>query len=202
MVSQKVENTAERETMTLLSVSSPNAITEAVKILTSGGVVVYPTDTLYGLGADALNSEAVEKISKIKRRPGPWSIAVTDLNMLKEYCKIPIHHEEFINSQLPGAVTLILPGTSHQIENFVASGNTVGVRIPNHSVPVELAKALKKPITSTSVNRTGEPPLNDPKTIDKQFSTEIDLIIDAGTLPCSSGSTIYNLTTENVKTVR
>ena len=188
--------------MTLLSVSSPNAITEAVKILTSGGVVVYPTDTLYGLGADALNSEAVEKISKIKRRPGPWSIVVTDLDMLKEYCKIPISHEEFINSQLPGAVTLILPGASHQIEDFVAPGNTVGVRIPNHSVPVELAKALKKPITSTSVNRTGEPPLNDPKTIDKQFSTEIDLIIDAGTLPFSSGSTIYDLTTESVKAVR
>ena len=188
--------------MKLLSVSSPNAITEAVKILTSGGVVVYPTDTLYGLGVDALNSEAVEKISKIKRRPGPWSIVVTDLDMLKEYCKIPIHHEEFINSQLPGAVTLILPGASHQIENFVAPGNTVGVRIPDHSVPVELAKALKKPITSTSVNRTGEPPLNDPKTIDKQFSTEIDLIIDAGTLPSSSGSTIYDLTTESVKAVR
>ena len=188
--------------MKLLSVSSPNAITEAVKILTSGGVVVYPTDTLYGLGADALNSEAVEKISKIKRRPGPWSIVVTDLDMLKEYCKIPISHEEFINSQLPGAVTLILPGSSHQIEDFVAPGNTVGVRIPDHSVPVELAKALKKPITSTSVNRTGEPPLNDPKTIDKQFSTEIDLIIDAGTLPFSSGSTIYDLTTESVKAVR
>jgi L-threonylcarbamoyladenylate synthase len=84
----------------------------------------------------------------------------------------------------------------------VAPGNTVGVRIPDHSVPVELAKALKKPITSTSVNRTGEPPLNDPKTIDKQFSTEIDLIIDAGTLPSSSGSTIYDLTTESVKAVR
>ena len=70
--------------MKLLSVSSPNAITEAVKILTSGGVVVYPTDTLYGLGADALNPEAVEKISIIKRRPGPWSIVVTDLDMLKE----------------------------------------------------------------------------------------------------------------------
>ena len=189
--------------MKLLSILSPDAITEATEILASGGVVVYPTDTLYGLGADALNSEAVEKVSKIKGRHGPWSIAVTNLDMLKEYCQLPATHEEFINSQLPGAVTLILPGASDRLaNNIVAPGNTVGVRIPDHSIPVELAKALKKPITSTSVNRTGKPPLNDPKTIRKQFSTEIDLIIDAGTLPSSSGSTIYDLTTESLKTVR
>ena len=69
--------------MKILNIYSPNAITEATELLGSGHVIIYPTDTLYGLGADALNSDAVEKISKIKGRLGPWSIAVSDFKMLK-----------------------------------------------------------------------------------------------------------------------
>lgn len=187
----------------LVPSSSQKTITEAVEIIASGGAVVYPTDTLYGLGVDARNKAAVARLSQIKGRPGPWSVAVADFEMLTEHCEVPYHHRTFVKSQLPGAVTLILPGASIRVAADVyGADGTVGVRIPDHPVPMALAKSLGGPITSTSVNRTGESPLSDPRVISVIFGGEIDLIIDEGTLPASGGSTIYDLTADKIKTVR
>lgn len=189
--------------MKTLSIYSPNAIAEATKLLDLGHIVVYPTDTLYGLGADALNSRAVEKISKIKGRLGPWSIAVSNFEMLKKYCRIPKNHAEFVQDKLPGPITLIFPeGSKKLAPELLGLNQSIGVRIPNNSITQQLITALGKPITSTSVNRTGESPLNDPNLIRKNFSNEIDLILDAGTLLPSSGSTIYDLSTDIIKNVR
>ncbi|MBF89802.1 MAG: threonylcarbamoyl-AMP synthase [Candidatus Marinimicrobia bacterium] len=189
--------------MKRLNIYSPNAISEAVKFLESGQLVIYPTDTLYGLGADAKNSLAVEKISQIKGRLGPWSIATSDFTMLNKFCVIPKSHSEFVKEKLPGPVTIILPGKSQNLAPALLGPNkSVGVRIPDHLLTQKLIKRLGRPITSTSVNRTGKFPLNDPNKIIKTFFNEVDLILDAGILPTSLGSSIYNLSSDEIKKIR
>ncbi|MEE2876732.1 MAG: L-threonylcarbamoyladenylate synthase [Candidatus Neomarinimicrobiota bacterium] len=189
--------------MRVLSASSPSTVAETTEVLKGGGIVVYPTDTLYGLGADALNAEAVERVSQIKGRTGPWSIAVSNTKMLEQFCAIPKKHTLFVQENLPGPVTLIFPRGSEELAPalFGESG-TIGVRIPDHPIATDMVRHLGRPVTSTSVNRTGEPALNNPDQIAKYFSSEVDLLLDAGTLPPSEGSTIFELTTETRKRLR
>ena len=187
----------------VVSASSPNAVAEAAHVLNEGGIVVYPTDTLYGLGADALNVEAVERVSRIKGRKGPWSIAVSDLEMLEHYCEIPEQHASFVKQNLPGPVTLIFPGASEAlVPDLLGKNGSIGVRIPDHPVAAGLVRLLGRPVTSTSVNRSGELAMNDPDQIAEKFSNEVDLILNAGTLPPSDGSSIFNLTIEPIEKLR
>ena len=191
------------EEMKVLSTSSSEALVQAADVLNNGGIVAYPTDTLYGLGADALNSTAVQRVSQIKGRSGPWSIAVSDHKMLAKYCVINKNHATFVTQNLPGSVTLILPGSAETLApDLLGDDCSIGIRIPDNSISINLVRKLGRPITSTSVNRSGEPAMNDPTQIAEQFSEEIDLILDAGTLPPSSGSIIYNLTRDPIEKLR
>jgi len=184
-------------------VTSPDSLIRAAKVIQDGGVVVYPTDTLYGLGVDARDDDAILRLSRMKGREGPWSVAVADMEMLKQYAHVPAGREEFIQSHLPGKVTVILPAVQSSLSQMVQSDlQTVDIRTPDHFFVIELVRRLDFPITSTSVNRTAEPPLNDPGTIIELFGAEVDLIIDAGILPPSAGSRIYDLSGETIKTVR
>ena len=131
------------------------------------------------------------------------SIAVSDFKMLKKFCSIPKLHSEFVRERLPGPVTMIFPGISKKLAPAVLGRNkSVGVRIPENSFSQELISKFGRPITSTSVNRTGQSPLNDPSLIRKTFASEIDLILDAGILSPSSGSSIYDLSSKIPKKIR
>ena len=187
----------------MLSTSSSEALAQAADVLNNGGIVAYPTDTLYGLGADSLNTTAVQRVSRIKGRSGPWSIAASDHKMLAQYCIIPENHATFLTQNLPGPVTLIFPGATETLAPaLLGDDRSIGIRIPDHSISTTLVRQLGRPITCTSVNRSGEPALNGPTEIAEQFPEEIDLILDAGTLPPSSGSTIYNLTRDPIEKLR
>ena len=130
-------------------------------------------------------------------------MAVSDLEMLQRYATLRGTQRDFAPSHLPGKITLILPSVLTDIATSVLGPDqTVGIRIPDHLFVIELVKRLDFPITSTSVNRTGEKPLNDPHAIAELFGMEVDLIIDAGILPPSAGSRIYDLTGETIETVR
>ncbi|MBH31033.1 MAG: threonylcarbamoyl-AMP synthase [Candidatus Marinimicrobia bacterium] len=191
------------EEVKIISALSSEALAEAADVLNNGGIVAYPTDTLYGLGADALNTSAVQKVSQIKGRSGPWSIAVSDHKMLEQYCVIPKNHATFVTQNLPGSVTLILPEAAETLApDLLGDDRSIGMRIPDHSISTNLVRQLGRPITSTSVNRSGESAMNDPIQIAEQFPEEIQLIIDAGTLHPSSGSTIYNLTRDPIEKLR
>ena len=178
-------------------------IEKTVSVLKKGGVIVYPTDTLYGLGVDIENDEAVKKLENIKGRPGPWSIAVSNIKMLSSYAKIPTYHLKFINNKLPGSNTIILESKSNTISNYLLGpNNSIGIRIPDHSIPQKITKLLGRGITSTSVNRTKSKPLNDPNLIIKEFFNNVDLILDFGKLPNSKASNIYNLIDEKIIKIR
>lgn len=182
---------------------SEACLREAKAVIREGGVLVYPTDTLYGFGVDARNNSALKRLSKLKGREGPWSVTVSDKPMLRRYGEIPGERWDFIKSHLPGKVTFILLSRPSDLSPRVLGKNkTIGIRIPGHDFPVRLTRALRFPITSTSVNRTGEPPINDPESIVEVFGSEVDLIVDGGILSPSRGSRIYDLSGDEITVLR
>lgn len=175
-----------------IDVDHPQVIAYAVNILTEGGVIIYPTDTLYGFGADATNDTAIEKINIIKERSGSMSVIAANKNMAIDWMDITSKQIEIIEPYLGGAQTLIVPVKPNTVSSrILGDNNTLGIRIPDSILCNELSFQFGKPIITTSVNRTGKQPMNDPVQIESEFSSEVDLIIDAGTIPDSSGSTIY-----------
>ncbi len=189
--------------VSVVKLDNPTILEQVADVIRDGGVIIYPTDTLYGFGVDAGNDTAVERLSTIKGRPGPWSIAVSNMEMLKRYADIPEIYISTVEDTLPGPVTLILPASDSEISSSIISDHhSIGIRIPDHPFPISLIQQLGFPITSTSVNRTGMPALNDPRQIKREFDDEFNLLIDAGLLPKSKGSTIIDLTGKTMQIVR
>jgi L-threonylcarbamoyladenylate synthase len=187
----------------ILKVSNPDAITTAINVLNDGGIIVYPTDTLYGFGADATNYSAIEKIYIVKGRTGPISVLVSDIDTAISLMDIDIHQIDLVQLYLGGPKTLIVP-VKHNVvsKQILGENSSLGIRIPSNKFCIELSKKFGKPITSTSVNRTNREAINNSKQIVAEFENEIDLLIDSGTLPNSSGSTIYQLKDNNIIILR
>lgn len=186
-----------------IDVDHPQVIAYAVDILTKGGVIIYPTDTLYGFGADATNDTVIEKINKIKGRSVSMSVMAANKKMALGWMDITSKQIEIIEPFLGGAQTLIVPVKPNIVSSrILGENNTLGIRIPDNSFCNELSFQFGKPIITTSVNRTGKQPMNDPVQIESEFRSEVDLIIDAGTIPDSSGSTIYILKDHKITILR
>lgn len=174
----------------------PGIIEHALEILgESHGVLVYPTDTVYGLGCNIFDKQAIEKIDKIKNRleEKNYSIIVSDLKMLKQYAVVNSSQEKILNKYLPGLFTFILKASKKLPKHLISEKGTVAIRIPRNRLCIELVKALKKPIITTSFNPSGEGVVTDPSKAPKPLQNKIDVILDAGELG-SIGSTIINLT--------
>ena len=175
------------------------ALAEAKLILKSGGVLVYPTDTLYGLGCNAVDKRAVERIYTIKNREGrkPLSILVSDYAMLLEYCTVSSAQERILHSLLPGPYTFILPLRKPLP---AATGATVGIRVPEHYFMRQISKELKMPIVSTSANLSGEKDAATLSDVSRPVSSRADLLIDGGICLYGKGSTVIDLV--NMKILR
>lgn len=173
-------------------------VLKASGVLRSGGVIIYPTDTLYGLGADALSDEAVAKIYAIKgRNEGkPMHAVFADLAMVEEYAELNDVARKLAGKFWPGTLTLVLkkkPG----VDSGIARGlETIGIRIPDNDFCLELARAFGKPYTATSANKAGSPPHRSiDKVLEQLQSTtnDVDLVIDDGQLPMRLPTTVVNL---------
>jgi len=187
----------------ILNHDNPNAIITAANILKAGGIIVYPTDTLYGFGGDTTNPDVINKINTIKKRSGPMSVLATDINTALNWTNINQKYFKMINRYLGGDKTLIVPVKSNIVNKAIlGENNTLGIRIPDNHFCNKLAKHFGKPIISTSVNRSGEKPLNNPQQIEKLFNSHIDLLIDGGTLPESTGSKIYQFKNNKIIILR
>ena len=175
--------------------TDPLAIEKSINILKKGGVIVYPTDTLYGFGVDANNNYAVERINKLKNRHSPMSVIACRFEQAMSWTNIKEKDIEIAKKILNSSSTLILDAKKNIVSNKILGKNntTLGVRIPKHKYCYDISKEYDKPITTTSVNRSGEQPLNDPKSISKIFGESIDLLIDDGKIKKSAGSKIYEL---------
>lgn len=187
---------------------SLKAIKIAAEIIKNGGVVIYPTDTIYGIGASALDKKSIEKVYKIKERPSakPLSVVVSDIKMAKKYCIIGKIQEEIFSALLPGAFTLIFFDKIAKNDKILtAYDGTLSVRIPDSKITARLARQLKIPFTATSANISGLPGSGDINTVLKQLENKknlIDLVLDAGVLPKKDPSVIIDLTSDKPKVIR
>lgn len=184
------------------------AIETVLNILKAGGVVVSPTDTVYGLLADATNEAAIQKLIKIKERPPgkPISVFVSDFRMMKEYIYIDNKQENTLKQFIPGPFTVVLRSL-HAVSTHLESENgTLGVRIPDYPFIRDLVQAFGKPLTATSANPSGYPPFYSTDAILHGFPKSklqcIDLLIDSGNLPHNKPSTVVDLTESTIKTLR
>ena len=188
--------------------NSDRAVDAAVRALKSGGLVIYPTETLYGIGGDATNPKAIKKLTKYKNRPfgKPYSIVVTDQKMAEEYVELNSVAKNVYREFLPGPLTVISKG-KHKLAKGVESENgTLGIRIPDYKLVIETVRKLGKPITATSANASYKKRpyaiadiLNN---ISNKQKMLIDLIIDAGDLPHNEPSTVIDTTLDDLVTLR
>ncbi len=180
-------------------------IEEAAHVLRKGGLIGYPTETVYGLGADAYNEEALERLFKIKGREmgKPISLLVGNVGMLEEVtCRIPPLAMSLIQGYWPGSLTIIFEASKTCPPILTANSGKVGVRISPHRIAQKLLEVLKRPITSTSANLSGMPSLSDPLEVYRVFRGRIDLVIDGGKTEGEGESTVIDVTVSPPKILR
>ncbi|MFH1721083.1 MAG: L-threonylcarbamoyladenylate synthase [Candidatus Altiarchaeota archaeon] len=183
------------ETLLFKEELAERLVDRVVRILSDGGVILYPTDTVYGLGCDILSEGGVEKIFSLKCRDrgAPLSIAVSDLSMLRECALMDEDAEKKVKERMPGPYTFILKKRGC-VPDFVTSGyDTVGIRIPDHAPLLELISKYGKPIITTSANRSGEPAPSDIGEVSREIKEGMDLILDGGRCREGKPSTIIDL---------
>jgi L-threonylcarbamoyladenylate synthase len=172
-----------------------NAILDAVTLIKNGEVIVYPTDTVYGLGADALNPEAVHRVFEIKgRSPGqPLPVAVSGLEMAETLAVIDDKSRRLIEAFWPGALTIILAKKPIMPSIVVGKGLSVGLRMPNHAVPLMIMQNSGLPLIATSANKHGMPSSVEVGDALRQIGSEVKLALDCGRLG-GTPSTVIDLT--------
>ena len=164
----------------------------ALAAITAGGIVIYPTDTLYGIGCDASNAASVKKLRSLKRRDAgkPLSILVSDFAMLSRLCKLTPRQEKIVQELLPGPYTFILPLKERMP---VSERLEVGVRVPEHAFMRAVAKSLGIPIVTTSANLSGEKDAAEIASVAREIISGCDLAVDGGKCKYSQGSTVIDL---------
>ena len=170
-------------------------IARAVQVLNHDGLVVYPTETVYGLGADALSDEAIRSVYDSKHRPfsEPISIAVADLEMLATVARLNPLAEEFVERFLPGPFTVLVEARPILPCQLHCGTGLIGIRMPAHPIAVELVSRFDAPITATSANTHGAP---EPATVTDVHCYR-DFTIDAGRLP-GTPSTVVDLVNRTI----
>ncbi|MFV5693281.1 L-threonylcarbamoyladenylate synthase [Flavobacterium sp. LT1R49] len=182
------------------------AIAKVVKVLKDGGLVIYPTDTVYGLGCDITNTKALERVAKIKGiklEKANFSFVCHDLSNLSDYVKqIDTATFKLLKRALPGPYTFILPGNNNLPKEFKKK-TTVGIRVPDNSIALEIVRQLGNPIVSTSIHDDDDviEYTTDPELIFEKWQNLVDLVIDGG-YGDNMGSTIIDLSGDEPIVVR
>ncbi len=194
--------------MQIISQNDPKVINKAVEVLNKGGLLVYPTETCYGLGAKATDADAIEKLKKYKaRREGkPLSVAVTNKEMASRYTELNEAAENIYDNYLPGPVTVVTKGKHNVAPGVESEYGTLGIRIPDYPLILNIVKELDAPITATSANVSYkkrpysiEDLIKDLPDKQKQL---LDLVIDAGRLPKNETSTVVDTTLNTLNILR
>ncbi|MCL7487378.1 MAG: L-threonylcarbamoyladenylate synthase [Desulfobulbaceae bacterium] len=161
----------------------PRLIAQVVDILKKGGVICYPTDTMYGLGCDIFNQKAVKRIYQLKNRPKhkPFSFMCSDLKNISEYSHVGNTAYRLMRKCLPGPYTFVLSGTKLVPKIMLTKQKTVGIRVPDHPISLALIQGLGNPVLNTSalLDKDGEPPV-DGFDVNDIFCNQVDLVIDGG----------------------
>ena len=167
-------------------------IQRAVEVLREGGVIVYPTDTIYGLGCDITNKNAIKRVQRIKGRDKkkPMSFVCADLTHVSDYSRVSNYAHRILKRCLPGAYTFVLPATRQTPRVLQTRQKTVGLRIPDHPVPQALVEALGQPILSTRANFSAQEVITEPWQLQDELGPHVDLIVECGPLPVEASSVV------------
>jgi tRNA threonylcarbamoyl adenosine modification protein (Sua5/YciO/YrdC/YwlC family) len=180
-------------------------VSKVVGILRGGGIIIYPTDTVYGLGCSVEDKSAIEKIYFVKRQreDKPFSFVCSDLTHISEYARVSNSAFKTMRRLIPGPYTFILPAAKmkHLPKILVSKRKTVGIRVPDSRITLAIVKELGHPILSTSVTTESGELLNDPASIIEVFRNRVDVIVDGGPLH-SDPSTVIDLTEDQPVVVR
>lgn len=192
----------------LMSINPENPqqrlIEKAVKILKEGGVVAYPTDTIYGIGCNIFNKKAIERIYQLKQKDKrvPLSFICSDLKNISKYAHISTPNYKILRHFFPGPYTFILPGSRLVPKLMLTKRRTVGIRIPDNKICLMLLETFGNPIVSTSATtQNDEEILNDPIDIEQKLGKCLDLVIDGG-ISGFTASTVVDLTVDPPKILR
>ena len=179
-----------------------NELMESISILEKGGIILYPTDTLYGLAVNIWDEKALNKIYSIKQRTKdkPLSICVSNIKEISKVANTNQKTLKLISQLLPGPYTILLEKNEKLSHKLTANSNKIGIRIPNNKISQQLSQ--KFPITTTSANISNNEPETTPNLILKQLNSNIDLVLDVGPLNNQEPSTIIDFTTKKPTILR
>ena len=186
---------------------NPRYIRMVSECLSDGGIVIYPTDTVYGLGCDIFKAKAIERIAQIKGinvNKANFSFICNDLSQLSDYCK-PISNDVFklMRKNLPGPFTFILNANNNVPKLIQSKKKTVGIRIPDNNIPLEIVRELGNPIMSTSIHDDDEiiEYTTDPELIYEKYQNLVDIVIDGG-FGDNEASTVIDCTQDEITIIR
>ncbi|AZJ36357.1 L-threonylcarbamoyladenylate synthase [Tenacibaculum singaporense] len=185
---------------------NPKEIEKIVKVLQNGGLVIYPTDTVYGLGCDITNTKALEKVARIKKvkpEKANFSFVCNDLSHLSDYVKqIDTATYKVLKRALPGPYTFVLPG-SNSLPKAYKKRKTVGIRVPDNNIARAIVETLGNPIVSTSIHDEDEvlEYTTDPELIFEKWQNIVDIVVDGG-YGDNHASTVIDLTTDEPEVIR
>ncbi len=167
-------------------------INKAVDVIKSGGVIIFPTDTFYGLGCDLFNKEGIEQLFSIKHESDSklFSFICSNLKEISNYAKVSDYAYKAMKKLLPGPYTFILPAAKIVPKKLWDKRKTVGIRVPDHSVARQLVELLGNPIVSTSVSSRKGEPLFDPFEIRNIFNSQVDLMLASGKISHKPSSVV------------
>ncbi len=167
-------------------------IDKVVDCLKNGGVIAYPTDTYYGIGCDIMNKKAIERVYAIKRRDKskPFSFICSDLKHISDYAKVSNSAYRTLKRCLPGPYTFIFEGSKMVPKIMLTKRRTAGIRVPDNQICMAIIKALGNPVISTSANLPDGEPMSEAWMIEEAFPSQIDMVIDGGSVPNRPSSVI------------
>ncbi len=181
----------------------PRLVKQIVECLKNGGVIVYPTDTTYGLGCDIFNAKAVKRIFQIKQRDKnkPFSFICNDLSDISTYARVSNFAFKIMKRHLPGAYTFVLEATKIVPDSLSTKQKTVGIRIPDNAICRAIVEELGHPLVTTSANISGEETPEDPYEINQILGNQVDYVIDGGIM-VSDASTVISLLDDLIEILR
>lgn len=183
--------------------ATKNNIKMAAKIIKSGGVVVYPTDTVYGLGCDPLNVEAVKKIIKVKNhRNKPLPILTANMKGAQKVATISANGKKLATEFWPGPLTMVFPKKITLPDIVTLGWDSVGLRIPNNKIALQLIRLSGGLLVGSSANLTGEEPPKNIDEISSELKKNVDIVLDGGPSMKGESSTVIDLTSKKIKLLR
>ena len=178
-------------------------IRKAVEIIREGGIVIYPTDTVYGMGCDLFNRKGIERIYEIQRRDRrkPLSFVCADLKDISRYARVTDKAYKIMRRLLPGPYTFILEASRIVPKTILPKRQTTGIRVPDNTICLALAAELGSPIISSSVKDQERELLSDPRIIAELFGKRVDVIIDGGII-AAKPSSVISIIDEEIEILR